>query len=50
MERTRKALSQALSDGLGFWVAGFTLGLSSALLIFKLFFPYQLAKQALSEV
>lgn len=43
-------MNEILSEGLGFWVAGFTLGMSSALLIFKLFFPFQLAKQALSEV
>lgn len=43
-------MSEALQEGLGFWVAGFTFGMSAALLIFKLFFPYQLAKQALSEV
>ena len=43
-------MSEALSEGLGFWVAGFTLGMSAAFLVFKLFLPYQLAKQALSEV
>ena len=43
-------MTEALSDGLGFWVAGFTLGMSASLLIFKLFFPYQIVKEALSEV
>lgn len=39
-----------MTEGIEIWIAGFTLGLSAGLLVIKCFLPFQLAKQALSEV
>lgn len=39
-----------MTEALEIWFAGFTVGIGASLLMLKIFLPYQLAKQVLSEV
>ena len=45
-----EAIAEKMTEGIEIWIAGFSLGIGAALLVFKIFFPFQLAKQALSEI